>query len=272
MAINLAAKYSPIVAERFETETVTNIAFNQDYDWAGVQTVKVYSIETTPMNNYARSGMQRYGTPTELEDTVQEMVLTRDRSFTQTIDRGNDIDQMNVKGAGMALDRQIRERIVPEVDAYRLATLAANAGGSAAVAATTSNAYQIFLAAQEFMGNNHVPVGGRIAFLSFAYFNLLKLDPSFVQSGDASEISLVRGVMGMVDGIPLIPVPSNRLPANQQFILVHPIAACAPVKLAEFTIHNNPPGISGNLIEGRVYYDAFVLDSKRNAVYSSTSV
>lgn len=270
MAVNLAAKYSPVVDERFSQESVTNIAFNRDYDWVGVQTVKVYSIQTAPMQNYTRSGLSRYGTPTELQDNVQEMTLTRDRSFTFTIDRGNDIDQMNVKGAGAALDRQIREIVTPEVDAYRLAAIAAAVTPNI-TPATSANAYQLFLGGQEFMGNKMVPAGGRIAFMTFAYYNLLKLDPSFVQSGDMGEISLVRGVMGAVDGIPLIPVPSTRLPANTQFILVHPMAACAPIKLAEFVLHENPPGISGNLVEGRVYYDCFVLNSKVDAIYVSKS-
>lgn len=269
MAVNLASKYAPVVAERFETESLTNIAFNSDFDWVGVQTVNVYSIETTPLNDYQRSGMQRYGVPQELEDTVQELRLTQDKSFSQTIDRGNDADQMNIKGAGVALDRQIRERIVPHVDTYRLATLAANAGYSDNVLATRTNAYELFLTGQERLGDRHVPAVGRVAFLSYAYYNFLKLDPSFVQSGDASEVSLVRGVLGFVDGVPLIPVPESRLPNNAQFILVHPIAACAPVKLAEFTIHDNPPGISGNLIEGRLYHDCFVLESKADGVYYS---
>jgi hypothetical protein len=29
----------------------------------------------------------------------------------------------------------------------------------------------------------------------------------------------------------------------------------------------NPPGINGWLVEGRVVYDAFVLDSKKNGIY-----
>lgn len=35
---------------------------------------------------------------------------------------------------------------------------------------------------------------------------------------------------------------------------------------AEYNIHENPPGISGWLIEGRTYYDAFVLNNKKDAI------
>jgi hypothetical protein len=37
--------------------------------------------------------------------------------------------------------------------------------------------------------------------------------------------------------------------------------------LSEYKIHDNPPGINGWLVEGRVYYDAFVLENKKSAIY-----
>ena len=41
----------------------------------------------------------------------------------------------------------------------------------------------------------------------------------------------------------------------------------APAKLEDYKIHQDPPGISGSLVEGRVNYDAFVLDNKKSALY-----
>ena len=40
----------------------------------------------------------------------------------------------------------------------------------------------------------------------------------------------------------------------------------APVKLTEYKIHTDAPGISGWLVEGRIRYDAFVLDQKKPAI------
>ncbi len=271
MAVNLAEKYSPIVDEQFTLASVTNIAFNSEYDWAGVQTVNVYSIPTSPMNDYTRTGANRYGTPAELQDTKQALTLSRDRAFTTTIDRGNDIDQMGIKAAGRALRRQVDREIIPELDTYRIATVAAAAANTDDTAATASNAYQLFLAGQEALGNAKVPIFGRVAYMSYAYYNMLKLDNNFIKQGDMAQNMLTAGVLGMVDGVPLIPVPASYLPVNQQFVLLHPIAAIAPVKLFEFHVHVDPPGISGVLIEGRVYYDCFVLESKKNAIYSSAA-
>ena len=57
------------------------------------------------------------------------------------------------------------------------------------------------------------------------------------------------------------------MPAKTAFIITNPIACCAPVKLADYKIHDNPPGINGWLVEGRVRYDAFVLENKKGAIY-----
>ncbi|MBC8581378.1 hypothetical protein [Zhenhengia yiwuensis] len=40
------------------------------------------------------------------------------------------------------------------------------------------------------------------------------------------------------------------------------------VKLAEYKIHTDVPGISGSLVEGRVYYDAFILKNKAGSIYA----
>ena len=41
----------------------------------------------------------------------------------------------------------------------------------------------------------------------------------------------------------------------------------SPLKLQDYRIHSDPPGISGSLVEGRVVYDAFVLQNKAKAIY-----
>lgn len=73
----------------------------------------------------------------------------------------------------------------------------------------------------------------------------------------------LRGVVAMVDGANVIKVPASRLPENFGFMIVHPVATVAPVKLEDYRIHQDPPGISGSLVEGRICYDAFVWTIKR---------
>jgi N4-gp56 family major capsid protein len=271
MAVNLASKYSTKVDERFKLKSLTESGINRDYEWAGVKTVNVYSIPTVALNDYTRTGLARYGTAAELQDTVQALTVSKDRSFTFTIDRGNKIEQQGVKEAGKALARQVDEIIVPEIDTYRLttmATAAVAAGGTATAAVTSTNAYSVLLDAGEYMSDNKVPITSRIAFVTPAYYSFLKLDNSFIKASEMGQKMLVTGQVGEVDGVRIIMVPSSYFPASTSFVMCHPSATVAASKLEDYKTHDNPPGINGWLVEGRVIYDAFVLNNKNKAVYT----
>ena len=269
--INLASKFSPIVDERFTRESQAMLALNNDYEFTGVDTVKVYSLPVVPMGNYNRTASaNRYGTASNLTRNVQTLQIQQDRSFTFIIDKADKLQSQMVTDAGKALSRQTNEVVIPEFDTYVFKTLsdaAINAGQSSTTAVSTSNAYSEFLAANEAMGNANVPDKGRVAFCSYGYANMLKQDPAFMKYGDQSQEMLIKGVIGEVDGCKIVKVPSSRLPAGTAFLLVHPSAATAPKQLEDYRIHDDPPGINGWLVEGRILYDAFVLNSKAKAVF-----
>lgn len=268
MAINFAEKYSSQVDERFTQVSVTQNAFNQDLDFTGVNTVNVYSIPTAPMNDYTMSGDNRYGTPDELGDTVQAFTLTQDRSFTFTIDRRNYADTMMVKESGRALSRQLDEVVIPEVDKYRISVLAANAGNtSAAVPITQANAYESFLVGVETILDNKAPVAGTFAFISTGFYRYIRLDTAFIQASDMAQNMLITGQVGMIENIPIIFVPKSYMPANVEFLITNRIAAWSAQKIADYKIHDNPPGINGWLVEGRIYHDAGVFQNKAPAIY-----
>lgn len=267
MAINYAEKYSAKIDEQFSLEAKSTPAVNNNYDFVGVKTVKVYSIPTVEMVDYTRTGSNRYGTPTELQDTVQELTLSRDRAFTFTVDKGNDADQIGVKNAGESLKRQINTVVIPEIDIYRLAAICAGAGNTSTAAITKENAYSAFLDGTAKLTDEKAPEGGRVAYVSTNFYKLIKQDSAFVKSGDLAQETLLKGQLGQIDGVPTIVLPSSYLPTGVEFVITNPIACCAPVKLTEYKIHDNPPGINGMLVEGRVYYDAFVLENKAKAIY-----
>lgn len=269
---NYAEKYSAKVDERFKLKSLTEAFVNHDYTWEGVKTLHIYSIPTVALTDYDRTASSnRYGTPAELGDSEKDYTLNKDRAFTFIIDKGNNVDQMNVKGAGKALQRQIDERIVPEKDMYVLAQIAAGAvaaGQTVTEAINTSNAYAKFLAGQAALDNAKVPMTGRVAAISATFYSMIKQDSAFIKSGDMSQKMLVNGQVGEIDGVKLIKVPDSYLPTKCAFIITHPSVTVAANKLAEYKIHDNPPGINGNLVEGRVYYDAFVLDAKKDGAYA----
>ena len=128
MAINLHEKYDKQIQTKFTQKSLVNGVLDNSYSFAGVKTVKISTPVTVPMVDYTRTGSNRYGTPTEMQDTVQEMTLTQDKSFSLTIDKGNNADQNGIKEAGKMLSLQIEERAVPLMDKYFLEMLSKKAG------------------------------------------------------------------------------------------------------------------------------------------------
>ena len=268
--VNLASKYSKAVDERFHKESQAMMALNSDHEFTGVQSVKVYSIPVVAMGNYNRDGTNRYGTPADLGRNVQEMIVQRDRAFTFVIDKGDKVQSMNVSEAGKALARQLREVCVPEFDTYVFKTLANAAienGSYSDAEITKENAYEKFLAGMEYLGNHNVPDKGRVCFCSYKFANFLKQDPAFIKTGDKSQEMIQKGVIGDVDGCTIVKVTASRLPAGAAFLITHKMAATAPKQLTDYKIHENPPGINGWLVEGRLLYDCFVLNEKSDAIY-----
>lgn len=273
---DLAAKFSKKVDEAFKVKALKGRVTNQDYDWTGVDTVKVYSIPVVELSNYTRSGVNRYGTPAELGNSAQTMTIRKDRSWTFTIDKLNKNQSMMVNDAGKAVARQIALKVIPEVDTYTFLQIAKGAptGHTDATVPTKSNAYELFLHAQEVLGDANVPDEGRVALVSYHFAGLLKQDPAFMRDCDTAQNMQIKGLLGMVDGVKIFRVNSGRMPQTTgtgarvaDFILTHPIATVAPTVLSEYKIHTDAPGISGWLCEGRVSYDAFVLSNKANAIF-----
>lgn len=267
MAIDYASKYAQKIDERFAREAMSTGAVNQDYDFVGVKTVNVYSVPTAQMHDYKRTGAGRYGEPEELENSVQELTLTKDRSFTFTIDRGNYNDTQMSNAAGQALQRQLREVVIPEIDAYRFKKICENAGTAVTGAITKTNAYEAFLDGTTALVDNKVPLTGAVAYVASSFYKLIKLDDAFVKQSDAGQQIALKGQVGTVDGVPIIVLPKSYMPEGVEFFITNRIATTAPVKLSEYKIHDNPPGINGWLVEGRVYHDAFVLGNKKKAIY-----
>lgn len=267
MSQNYADKFSSKVDERFKLASLTQAAVNTDYDFVGVNAVNVYTINTVTLGDYTLSGATRYGTPTELADTKQTLTLSQDKAFTFTLDKRNQEDSAGAKSAGAALRRQIDEVVIPTIDKYRLVAMAtASANNTSAAAITNTNAYSTFLDAQNMLMDDLVPITGRIAFVSPNFFKAIKQDKGFILAADVTQNMLVNGSLGMLDGVNIVPVPSSYLPENVEFIITHKSATVSPIKLAEYKTHIDPPGINGILVEGRIYYDAFVLNNKKNAI------
>ena len=272
MTVSLVTKFLPYVDEMFSTEAKKSLVTNNDFAWTGAHTVKVYKISTATMNDYDREGTNegnsRYGTVASLNATTEEFTLTKDRSFTFAIDKmDNDETAQQLAGAS-ALARQEREVIIPEVDTYVFNKMCTGAGNKpAAITLDENNIYDEILKASEALDNAEAPDTGRVLIVTPTTYKMLKQCPDITLDSDVAQEQRLQGVIAMVDGLSVVKVPAKRLPAQFGFMVCHKVATVAPVKLEDYKVHSDPPGISGDLVEGRIVYDAFILDNKKNAIY-----
>lgn len=275
MAINLAQKFENKTSDLLKARRKTTGMTNDDWDWDGVGAINVYTLTDPVMQNYNANGSgNRYGNPTEVEDTIQTFTLVRDRSWAKIMDKKNKQDSLAVRQPGKYLAQATKNVLVPEMDAYILQTIAtagANASRDAIVtksATSSTNAYSNFTTINAQITDNEAPTEGRVCGMTSNYYNLLK-QGGFVLNSDLAYKDRKTGDLGDVDGVPVSIIPSGRMPSTSgaiDLVITHPSATVAPEKLEDYTLHNNPPGISGDLLEYRHRYDAFVDSNRVNCI------
>lgn len=268
MAVNYATKYQPKVVERFKIESVTNSAAGNEYSFVGAKTIVVETINTVPLTPFQRdAASNRFGEIHNLGATKQEMTMAQDYGFGFSIDAGDASDSAIEWSAGKALRREIDEVVIPTIDKFRLAQWAAK-GTEFAIsgALNPETLYEQILLANAEMDDALVPAGNRTIYLPTSNFVLLKQNNAFVSADSLNKEILSKGALGEVDGAIIKKVPSSWLPEGVAFIIKHKGATLDPVKLQNYHVRKDAQGFDGPVVEGRVYYDSFVLDTKKAGV------
>jgi hypothetical protein len=256
------------VAERFTRESYTKGAASNAYDFEGVRIVKIYSEDTFAFTNYTRSGSDRYGTVHDQTDSIQELEMTQDKGVSVVIDKGENVEKMNTQGANKQLSRQINEQAVPMFDKYCFAKWAKDAGSVVPFtnAPNANTMVNFVLDMTEKLDDAHVPESGRTLWVTSNGYKLIKQNPQFIYTDKLAQDTLVKGQVGELDGFKVVKVASQYFPAGVEAIAAHKSAILNPIKLQDYNLHHNPPGVSGDRIDIRLMYDAFVLDAKAKGV------
>ena len=186
-----------------------------------------------------------------------------------TIDKTNNVDQFNMKKAGAIMRAQRDEKIVPEIDTYRLQKWSENGGIHKELDAepTKKTIASQIISLHNDMLDAGVPDSGVTLLIRRKYLPDLKLAEEWVGLDSLGGKTLPKGCLGEFDGMEVVKVPSSRFPTGVNFMIVHRRAACMPMKIKKTKIHQDPPGINGNLMEGRQYYDCFVFDKLKHGIY-----
>ena len=254
-----------------KSETDSLFSHELDVEFSGVKTVHVKSLKTEDLQDYNRAKSidsgSRYGTTKEVGDEEQVFTMTQDKSLSLSIDKGNNTEQFNMKKAGEVMSAHRDEKIVPAVDTYRLSKWAKDAGIHYELSAAVSKSNIVTSIIE--MHNNMLDAGvpDQITLvIARKYLPMLKLSDEWVGLDSLGGKTLAKGVLGEFDGMSVKPMPNKRMPANAAWMMIHKGAVIAPIKINTFKGHMDPPGLSGDLLEFRMLYDAFVLGKKANGV------
>lgn len=270
MAINLASKYSDQIAEVFTRSSFIKGKTAETFDLTGVKTLKVYTPITVEEVDYDRDGgLGRYGAVTEMQDVVQELTMTQDKAFTLTIDKGNNLDQNLVKNAADMLRLQLSEKSTPSADKYAFKRFVTMAGTIAeSEKPTRADIISKIADASQTLDDALVPDDNRYLYLTSEMYKLVCTSDEFSGVDVLARQSIAKGVCGEVFGMNVVRVPKSYLPEGVYFLVAHKDAVLMPYKIADAKVHEDPVGVSGALIEGRHYYDAYVLGAKCGGVYT----
>lgn len=270
MSVNLATKYETKLDERYQAGSFTDKWTGNNYNWDGVNTIKIWTLLTDELNDYTASGSNRFGTPSEVDDEINTYALSKKRSFAKTFDETNVQDQMFIKKANTYLKQMWDERYVPEIDKYRLTTWANGAGNLTvnSTALTKSTIIAALRSGIETLDNANVPSEGRVIFMPPAMVTAYMLSSEMQYQQAFVADGVIKGQVGNFAGCPIVQVPDSRLPAGLEFMIKYKQASADPMKLRMLRANTDAPGICGTLMEGLCRYDSFVLANKADGIFA----
>ena len=263
MTLDYTVKYASKIANRFKLASKTNRAAGHEYEFTGAKSVKIYSMVPAELTDYQRGG-KRYGDVTDLEYTTQEMLCTQAKAFTKHLEALDGSDIAVETAAGKFLRMEIDERVVPMMDKYRLKKWVMGAATLKQMTSTPTKNTIVgdIMDLKGKMGDNLVPDTGLTLYISTTYFVLLKQADAIVGLEDMGTKAVKDGSVGTFDGMNVVPVPSSWLPSGVYFMIKAKGTSADPVKLTQYDVIKKSVGFSGPVVQGLVYYDAFVLGTK----------
>lgn len=252
MAINLKSKYADRLTKALDYASVISGKTSTEYKMDGSEEIQLLSLVTQSLNNYNRSATSnRYGTPAEMQDTVQRIKLDKDRSFSIPVDKGNFIEGNYLKTAGAVIEDEMNDVVAPEIEQDFFLKVAANAGGvvASATALSASNIMARILAVEAAFRNGRVPKADRFIAIKTTALQLIK--QALTNCDGITDKLLMQGIVGRIGTLLVLEVADSDLPSGVNFVAWQKRCAVFHKTIEDTKVHQDPPGISGILVEGR---------------------
>jgi len=294
MAIGLITKYVPLLDEVYKKGLATSVLQGNSSlvrETQQANSVLIPKISTQGLADYDKASGFVTGTANLTWETY---TFSQDRGRSFTIDNADNIETAGVAFGSLSSDF-VATNVTPETDAYRFATLASEAGNSAAATLTKTTAVEAIDTAVEAMDNANVPAEGRILFVSPAVYKFVKQAENF--SRDVTPGKDPNRNFGMFDDMQIVKVPQTRFyseitmndgtTSGQEeggyvktettgkdinFMIVHPTAVVPVTKINEPRVFEPQVNQDADAykFQLRLYHDCFVFANKTDGIYVHT--
>lgn len=209
--IELVNKYLPILDEQYRIESKSAILdtpgeFVQQTKEA--KKVKIAKINVDGLVDYSR---QNGFTSGSMELTWEEHEFRIDRGRSLQVDSMDNLETFGLAWGRLAGTFQ-RDKVVPEIDAYRFSQYYKRAGYKKTVALSEENVLSVIDDIDAHMDDNEVPENGRMIFCNPTIYKYICNDKTIAKSlsvDDTMTKALNKKVYSY-NGKPIIKVPSNR--------------------------------------------------------------
>lgn len=289
-----AQKFTTRLDKVIERETLTNdLNMNGDLlgEFSDSGEIKVAKIAMDGLADYGRSTGFVDG---EITTEWETLKLRYDRGRAFSIDNMDDEERAGIVSANVMAEFE-RTKVIPEVDAVRFATLAANAGNTVKAALTTADAtYKAVATAEEAIED----MGGDLSTCLFYCTSAVKrlLRENVKQNYRLNQGENPNGKFLTWDEMKIVTVPAARFQSKidlldgtttgeedggfaaaddalaVNFMIVHPSAVAAiqrHKKLRYFAPDDNQKR-DAHLWQYRLFHDLLVYSNKKGLIYAHT--
>ena len=311
-SIGLITKYSDQFFDKvYKQDSVTSVLDTTDerVKFIGAKTVKIAKMQFGGLSNYYRNnaedgsapaGTQFYGSAgfgyqqSSAKMQWETFTLSQDRAASFPIEYFDDEESGGLL-VGNAVTEISRTIIVPEIDAYALSTLAANAGKQATTEGgiTSANALSALNDAFLYFEEHEVPAADQVIYVSPAFMKALRESTQitrFIEPAPGEK--KVSYKITEYEGRTLITVPPTRFRTDYKaydggygfgpnsklinFLAVSKSAVIhikkyEKVKIVSGDLNLAANGFDGYTVYARVYHDVFVPDNKKVGIYANVA-
>lgn len=285
--INYAEVYQQQLDQLLTQEALTNELETPNVNWMGAKTFHVPNLSVSGYKPHSRNGGFNRGT---VEVTHDPYTLQFDRDVEFFVDKA-DVDESNqAASAANVTSVFMREKGIPEVDAYRISKLAQEAIANGAVSDAALSIGNIYTELKKALlpMRKYGPMN-LTAYLSSEAMDLLERSEDFTRKIEVtSNNQTIETRVTQLDGVLLKEVWDEQrlysaydfsdgfVPEDDaekiNFMIVARPAVIAKAKIS--SIYLFAPGQhtegDGYLYQNRLYHDLFVMKHKQDPVFIST--